>query len=179
MRDVAVAVVACALTVFAGHVLQGSSASADSQTGRAADLAAIEKLWQQDIAATVSRDPVALTDLWTDDAIRLGAGAPADVGGKAIRESNERQTANKGFKVLSYVPESKDFTFLDGGWVCRLAGWRGEAGSWHGAGGAQEAPGRQLESLPRDGEHGARYHWQSRWLVRPPRGRRCRLAFVR
>ena len=33
--------------------------------------AAIEKLHQQDIAATLSRDPVALTDLWTDDAIRL------------------------------------------------------------------------------------------------------------
>ena len=119
MRDIAVVV--CALTVLAGHVLQGSSASAGSQRERAADLAAIEKLRQQDIAATLSRDPVALTDLWTDDAIRLGAGAPAEVGKKAIRESNERQTANKGFKVLSYVPETKDFTFLDGGWAVE---WR-------------------------------------------------------
>jgi ketosteroid isomerase-like protein len=121
MRGIAVALVACALTVLAGHVLQGSSASAGTQPGRAADVAAIEKLWQQDNAATVSRDPVALTDLWTDDAIRLGAGAPAEVGVKAIRESNDRQTANKGFKVLSYVPETKDFTFLDGGWA---VGWR-------------------------------------------------------
>jgi ketosteroid isomerase-like protein len=119
MREVAVVV--CALAALAGHVLQGSSASVGSQRGRAADLAAIEKLRQQDIAATLSRDPVALTDLWTDDAIRLGAGAPAEVGKKAIRESNERQTANKGFKVLSYVPETKDFTFLDGGWAVE---WR-------------------------------------------------------
>ncbi len=88
---------------------------------RAADLAAIEKVRQQDIAATLSRDPIALTDLWTDDAVRLGAGVPAEVGKKAIRESNERQTANKGFKVLSYVPETKDLTFLDGGWAVE---WR-------------------------------------------------------
>jgi ketosteroid isomerase-like protein len=117
----AVAVVVCALTALAGHVHQGSSAAAGSQSDRAADLAAIEKLRQQDIAATLSRDPVALTDLWTDDAIRLGAGAPAEVGKKSIGESNARQTANKGFKVLSYVPETKDFTFLDGGWAVE---WR-------------------------------------------------------
>jgi hypothetical protein len=95
-------------TVLTSHVLQGPAASAGSQSqgGRAADLAAIEKFRQQDIAATLSRDPVALTDLWTDDAIRLGAGAPAEVGKKAIRESNEHLTANKDFKVLSYVPET-------------------------------------------------------------------------
>src|SRR5262249_41821590 len=92
-----------------------------SQTGRAADLAAIEKLRQQDIAATLSRDPVALTDLWTDDAIRMGVGVPGEVGKQAIRASNERQTANKDFKWLSYVPETKDFTFLEGGWAVE---WR-------------------------------------------------------
>jgi ketosteroid isomerase-like protein len=95
--------------------------SAARDAGREADLAAIAKLRYQDIAATLSRDPVALTDLWTDDAIRLGIGAPADVGKQAIRASNDRQTANKGFKVLSYIPETKDFTFLDGGWAVE---WR-------------------------------------------------------
>ena len=108
-------------SLVVAHVLHGPAASAGSQGGRAADLAAIEKGHQQDIAATLSRDPVALTDLWTDDAIRLGASAPAEVGKKAIRESNERQTANKGFKVLSYVPETKDLTLLDGGWAVE---WR-------------------------------------------------------
>ena len=109
--------------VLTGHLLQGPAASAGSQSqgGRAADLAAIEKLRQQDIAATLSRDPVALTDLWTDDAIRLGVGAPAEIGKQAIRASNERQTANKGFKVLSYVPETKDVTILEGGWAVE---WR-------------------------------------------------------
>ena len=107
---------------LAGQVVQGPAASAGGDMGgRDADLAAIEKLHQQDIAATLSRDPVALTDLWTDDAVRLGPGPPAQVGKQAIRESNERQTANKSFKALSYVPETKDFTFLDGGWA---VAWR-------------------------------------------------------
>ena len=90
-------------------------------TDRTADLAAIEKARQQDIAATIARDPVALTDLWTDDAIRLGIGAPPEIGKETIRKSNERATANKDFKVLTYVPEVKDFQFLDGGWAVE---WR-------------------------------------------------------
>jgi hypothetical protein len=92
MKVHSVAVVVCALAAFAGRVPQAPAVSAASQSDRAADLAAIEKVRQQDIAATISRDPVALTDYWTDDAIRLGAGASAEVGKKTIRESNERQT---------------------------------------------------------------------------------------
>ena len=82
--------------------------------GRDADRAAIEKLHQQDIAATLSRDPVALTHLWTDDAIRLAPGQPAEVGKQAIRESNERWSARPGLKVLTFVPEIKDLTIWDG-----------------------------------------------------------------
>jgi uncharacterized protein (TIGR02246 family) len=115
-----VIVIVCALTALAGQVLQRPSVPTGTQPDRATDLAAIEKLRQQDIAATLSRDPVALTDLWTDDAIRLGGGQ-AEVGKQVIRASNERQTANKDFKVRSYVPEIKDFTFLDGGWAVE---WR-------------------------------------------------------
>ena len=113
--------------VITALALQRPVASAGSQQGRAADLAAIEKVRQLDIAATLSRDPVALTDLWTDDAIRLGVGAPAEVGRQAIRARNERQTANKGFKVLSYVPETKDLTILDGGWAVE---WRSFTASY-------------------------------------------------
>ena len=141
---------------------------------RAADLAAIEKLCQQDIAATLSRDPVALTDLWTDDAIRLGAGAPPEIGKKTIRESNERQTANKGFKVLSYVPETKDLTFLDGGWAVE---WRTFTASYVDSPGgeAKQVRGTVLvvfKKLP-DGSWKSSAGWgpwsrdprQSRWLV--------------
>lgn len=126
--------------LLAGLLLQGAAVAAreHNQGDRAADRAAIEKLRQQDIAATVARDPVALTALWTDDAIRLGAGAPAEVGGTAIRESNERQTANRNFKVLSYVPETKDFSFLDGGWAVE---WRTFTASY------VDSPGGEAKQL--------------------------------
>ena len=107
-------VVFCALAVLASHVVQGSGASAGSNAGRQADLAGIEKFHKQEIAATLSRDPVALTDLWTDDAVRLTQGRPPEVGKKAIRESNERWSALPSVKVLSYVPETKDLTILKG-----------------------------------------------------------------
>src|SRR6266498_5883375 len=79
---------------------------------KAQDMAGIEKFHQQDIAATLSRDPVALTDLWTDDAVRLRSGQPPELGKKAIQESNQRWAALPGVKVLSYVPETKDLTAI-------------------------------------------------------------------
>jgi ketosteroid isomerase-like protein len=132
------AVVVFALTALPGHVSQRPAASAGSQNDRTADLAAIEKLRQQDVAATIARDPAALTEYWTDDAIRIGVGAPADVGKPAIRASNERQTANKQFKVLSYVPEVKDFAFLDGGWAVE---WRTFTAS------VVESPGAEVKQV--------------------------------
>jgi hypothetical protein len=62
----------CLLAVLASNVFQASGALAGSNAGRQADLAGIEKLHKQEIAATLSRNPVALTDLWTDDAVRIG-----------------------------------------------------------------------------------------------------------
>jgi ketosteroid isomerase-like protein len=106
-------VVFCSLTVLASHVVQESGA-AGTDALRQADLAGIEKFHKQEIAATLSRDPVALTDLWTDGAVRLGPGRPPEIGKKAIRESNERWSVRPGVKVLSYVPETKDLTILKG-----------------------------------------------------------------
>jgi ketosteroid isomerase-like protein len=119
-------------------VVLGQPRSRGSDRGRSADPAAIEKPHQQYVAATLSRNPIALTDLWTDDAIRLGPGQPAevgamadlwtddavrfgpgtaaDVGRQAIRAANERSTAVP-IKVLSFVPETNDLRFWDGGAV--------------------------------------------------------------
>jgi len=101
------------------------------------DLAAIEKFHQRDIAATLSRDPVALTDLYTDDAVRLGPGRPAEVGKRAIRESNERWSALPGVKVASYVPETKDLTILNG-WAVE---WGYVTGSY------VETPGGEVKQI--------------------------------
>ena len=138
MQVHSVAVVVCALTALAGQALQRPSASSGRDTDRAADLAAIEKLRMQDISATIARDPVALTDLWTEDAIRIGVGAPAEIGKAAIRASNERQTATKNLKVLSYVPEVKDFTFLDGGFAVE---WRTFTASY------TDSPGGEVKQI--------------------------------
>jgi uncharacterized protein (TIGR02246 family) len=135
MRGRWVGVVVCALIAMEGHALQGPAAAAGSEKERAADLAAIETLYEQDIAATLSRDAAALTDLWTEDAVRLGGGQ-AEVGRNAIRESNERQTANKEFKVLSYIPVTKDLTFLDGG---SAVAWRSFTASY------VESPGAEVK----------------------------------
>ena len=114
MKVLSIAVVVGALTAFADQVIQNPPSSVGSQVGgRDADRAGIEKLHQEDIAATLSRDPVALTDLWTDDAVRLGPGQPAEVGKQAIRESNERWSTLP-IKVLAFVPEIKDVTIWDG-----------------------------------------------------------------
>jgi ketosteroid isomerase-like protein len=115
-------------TPLPGQLLQAPAASAGRTTGgSAADLAAIEKLRQLDISSTVSRDPVALTASYTDDAVRIGPVPPAEVGKQVIFASNQRQTANKDFKVLSYVPAPRDLTFLDGGWAVE---WRQFTGSF-------------------------------------------------
>ena len=81
------------------------------------DLAGIEKFRSQDIAATLAGDPTALTELWTDDGVRLQHGAPADVGKEVIRATNERnKAAHPDLRVLSYVPEIKDLTVI-GEWA--------------------------------------------------------------
>ena len=59
--------------------------------------------------------------------MRLGPVPPAEVGKQVIFESNQRQAANKDFKVLSYVPEYKELIFLDGGWAVE---WRPFTGSF-------------------------------------------------
>ena len=130
-------VVFCSFAVLVSHVIQGSGAPARTDAQRQADLAGIEKFHQQDIAATLSRDPVALSDLWTDDAVRLRMGQPPELGKKAIRESNERWFARPGAKVLSYIPETKDLTILKG-WAVE---WGYITGSY------AESPGGDVKQI--------------------------------
>jgi len=135
------------LVVWATKVDVPVFAQVKTTDKKAQDMAGIEKLRQQDIAATLSRDPVALTDLWTDDAVRLSPGQAAEVGKQAIRESNERWSARPGFKVLSYVPETRDLTMLDG-WAVE---WGNFTGSYvESAGGeVKQIHGHRLMVLKR------------------------------
>src|SRR5438876_1344013 len=125
------------LVVWATKVDVPVFAQVQTTDKKAQDMAGIEKFHQRDIAATLSRDPVALTDLWTDDAVRLGPGRPAEVGKKAIRESNERWSALPGVKVQSYVPETKDLTIRKG-WAVE---WGYITGSY------VESPGGEVKQI--------------------------------
>jgi hypothetical protein len=79
---------------------------------------------------------------------------------RAIQERNERGVGTRpALKVLSYVPETRDLTFLSPGWAVE---WRtfsasiveSPGGEAKQIGGTvlEEAPGRQLEGLPRNGD---------------------------
>ena len=82
------------------------------------DLAAIEKLRRQDIAATLSQDLTALSNLWTDDIVRLQQGAEAEVGKPALLASEKRRReALPDFRVVSYVPDMKELTVTSDGWA--------------------------------------------------------------
>ena len=82
------------------------------------DLAAIEDALEQDVAATLSRDTAALTELWTGDAVRLAPPADPDIGKDAIRATNERfKAATPELRVLSYVPEDKELKVMADGWA--------------------------------------------------------------
>jgi|SRR5215472_1849888 len=82
---------------------------------RAADFAAIEKLHQEDIEATLTQDPKKLIDLWAEDAVKLIPGGPPAVGKQAIAATNEKFHAQyPGLKVLSYTSKYKDLQVEDG-----------------------------------------------------------------
>lgn len=76
---------------------------------------AIEKLHQQDVAATLARDPKALANLFTEDAVLLEPGQAPLIGKAAILADNEQdQKAHPGTKVVSYKPDIKDLQIRDG-----------------------------------------------------------------
>jgi len=84
----------------------------------AADLAAIEKLHQKDIEATLPQDPKGLLDIFTEDAVRIVPGSPPVVGKQAIQAENEKgRIEYPGFKVLSYAPEYRNIQ-IENGWAC-------------------------------------------------------------
>jgi uncharacterized protein (TIGR02246 family) len=84
----------------------------------AADLEAIEKLYQEDIEATLAQDPKRLIDLWAEDAVAVYPGSPPAVGKQAIGAHNEKFHAQyPSLKVLSYTSKYKNLQ-VEGGLAC-------------------------------------------------------------
>jgi uncharacterized protein (TIGR02246 family) len=110
-----VAIPVLAITAVFGIWTAVGRASARTAAAPESDLQAIQRLHQQDIDATLARDPQALADLFTDDAVLLEPGAPAVIGRPAILADNKKDThEHPDAKVLSYKPEIKDLQVVDG-----------------------------------------------------------------
>jgi uncharacterized protein (TIGR02246 family) len=109
------------VAVFAVWIGIGSFASrrerqrlSGPSAARAEDLAGIEELHRQDVAATLSGDPAALANLFTSDAVLLEPGSPAVIGKSAILAENGREKASHpGFREWSYTPEIQDIQIVD------------------------------------------------------------------
>ena len=115
MKRGSVTLVACALVALMAFVSEGTGRRPITAETHMQDRAEIEKFLRKDIAATLSRDTAALTELFTDDGVRLSQGEPDDIGKEAIRATNERfKAATPELRVLSYVPENKEVTVADG-----------------------------------------------------------------
>src|SRR5271170_4397919 len=98
-----------------GFSARGAGMGMLQRRAHAADLAAIEKLHQEDISVTLTQDPKGLLDLWSQDAVRFMPGSPPDVGNQAIQATNEKFHAQyPGFKVLSYAAKYKNIQLEDG-----------------------------------------------------------------
>jgi uncharacterized protein (TIGR02246 family) len=90
-------------------------AGAQSKAPSSADRERIERLHQEDVAATLSGDPKALADLFTDDALLLQPDSPAIIGKQAILSVNQKEKAqHPSSTVLAYNPEIHDLQILDG-----------------------------------------------------------------
>ncbi len=115
LRPIALVLCAFGAGALAAHVFEQARLAARITDARTQDLAAIEKLRTQDVAATLSGDAATLIELWTDDAVSLSPNGPDYIGKEAIRAFNERnRLATPDLHVLTYVPEYKELTIGDG-----------------------------------------------------------------
>src|SRR5215470_8625463 len=86
-----------------------------SSTALAAPPPGIERLHAQDIAATLSGNPDALAQLWTDDAVRIEPGEPPTVGRAAIHADDVKyRAAHPSAKIVAYKPSFADVRVAGG-----------------------------------------------------------------
>lgn len=118
---VALAIGAVAGWLYRGRIAEAEIAAANSAVRvaapgvSAADRAAIERLHEADVAATLSQDPDQLEGLWDANAVRLEAGSPAEIGRQTIHADDGKERAdNPAARTLSYTPRIHDLEIADG-----------------------------------------------------------------
>jgi ketosteroid isomerase-like protein len=108
--------VAVALGAAAGAISAAQESRSIEQ-----DRAAIERLHQQDVAATFSDKADELANLWDSDAVRIQPDRPAEVGKAVIYASDKRWEASKGkHKTLCGHMEIQDLQ-IAGDWAFEWA----------------------------------------------------------
>jgi ketosteroid isomerase-like protein len=116
------------LLAFLVAVLLTKVACADDHEDRAG----IERLHEQDIAATVSDNADQLTKLWDEDAVRLQSGLSPEIGKAAIYDSDKQWQSNRrGGHTLSYKPEIKDLHIANG-WAFEWGTFEVHYRAWEG-----------------------------------------------
>jgi uncharacterized protein (TIGR02246 family) len=80
-----------------------------------ADLAAIEKLHQEDIEATLKQDPIYLDQLWSNDCIKVDVPGGPVVGLKGMKQMYAKfKTDYPEFRVLKYTNDVTDVQIVHG-----------------------------------------------------------------
>jgi ketosteroid isomerase-like protein len=115
-RRTGVVIVVAALSAAVGTVVIARENRTVAQ-----DKAGIERLHQQDIAATLSDKADELANLWDEDAVRIQPGYPAEVGKALIVANDKRWEQTKGKqKALCGHMEIQDVK-LAGDWAFEWA----------------------------------------------------------
>jgi ketosteroid isomerase-like protein len=96
----------------------GAAIALVAQENRSAQKAkiGIERLHQQDVAATLSGKADDLAQLWDNDAVRIQPGRPAEISKAVIVANDKRWEANGGGPTLCYKAEIKDLQIV-GDWA--------------------------------------------------------------
>lgn len=108
LRRKRLAMLLLAAGLFAPACLRAQKAER-APAGPVADLAAIERLEQKDVAASKVNDVDALTSLWTDDGVLLQPGSLPVVGKQQIHALLlQQRQQNAAVQVLSYDESWKE-----------------------------------------------------------------------
>jgi len=99
--------VACALVLAQNPAKQRAEA----------DRAAIQRLHEEDVRATLSGKAGDFARLWSNDAVRMEPDRPAEIGSAAIfarDKREEKEAAAAQAQTLSYQPDIRDLQIRDG-----------------------------------------------------------------
>jgi ketosteroid isomerase-like protein len=109
------------VVVIGGLVTTGTALMARQNRAVEQDRAGIERLHQQDRAATFSDNAGELANLWDNDAVRIQPGRPAEVSKAVIYANDKRWEASKGdHQILCGRMEIQDLQ-IAGDWAFEWA----------------------------------------------------------